>query len=109
MLPQKLVAALVIGGVVMIVATAVGQEKKAPEERKGAVVGRAVAKGGFWIEVQADGEEMPRKYYCGSDQVALKAVKTTEVGSRLRLEWRFQEVFRVVRIEVLKAPSREKK
>jgi hypothetical protein len=77
-------------------------------ERKGTVVGLATAKGGYWIEVKADGEEKARKYYCGSDPVALKAVKATEIGSRVRLDWRFEEVFRVVKIEELKPPEKEK-
>jgi hypothetical protein len=78
-------------------------------ERKGNVVGFAQAKGGHWIEVRADGEEKPRRYYCGSDPIALKAVRETEIGSRVSLDWRFQEVFRVVKIEVLKPPRQKEK
>jgi hypothetical protein len=80
------------------------QEKSEPE-RKGTVSGLVAAKGGYWIEVKADGEEKARRYDCGSDQKALRAVKDTEVGCRIRLEWRFLEVFRVVRIDVLKKPG----
>lgn len=93
------VVLLVSGGLVA------GQEKQEPEKR-GSVVGVATAKGGYWIEIKADGEEKARRYFCGSNQVALKAVKSTEVGSRVRLEWRFEEVFRVVKIEVLKEPPK---
>jgi hypothetical protein len=74
-------------------------------ERRGMVVGMATAKGGYWIEIKADGEERARRYFCGSNPEALKAVAMTEVGSRVRLEWRFEEVFRVVKIDVLKAPG----
>ena len=80
------------------------QEKK--EEKTGTVTGAVTAKGDNWIEVKADGEEKARKYFTGSDQAALKAVKGTEVESRVRLDWRFNEVFRVVKIEVLKAPGK---
>jgi hypothetical protein len=81
-------------------------QKKEDAERRGAVVGIATAKGGYWIEIKADGEEKARRYFCGSNQAALKAVKTTEVGSRVRLEWRYEEVFRVVAIELLKPPAK---
>src|SRR5688572_2594667 len=80
------------------------QEKK--EEKTGAVTGTVTARGDNWIEIKADGEEKARKYYTGSDQAALKAVKGTETESRVKLDWRFNEVFRVVKIEVLKAPAK---
>jgi hypothetical protein len=82
-------------------------DKDREEDRTGTVTGMAVEKGGYWIDVKADGTEKPRRYYCGSDPVALKAVKNTEVGSRVRLEWRFREVYRVVKIEVLKPPAKK--
>jgi hypothetical protein len=97
-----LFAALVGGG------AAPAQEKK-DEERKGTVTGVVTAKDKNWIEVKADGEEKARKYYTGSDQTALKAVKETEVESRVRMDWRFNEVFRVVKIDVLKPARDEKK
>jgi hypothetical protein len=90
---------------ILIVCINVWAEDK--EDRTGTVSGMVVAKGGNWIEVKADGEEKPRKYYTGSDPVALKAVKETEVGSRIRLEWRFREVYRVAKIEVLKPPPKK--
>jgi hypothetical protein len=80
------------------------QEKK--EDKTGTVTGVVTGKGDNWIEVKADGEEKARKYYTGSDQAALKAVKGTEAESRVKLDWRFNEVFRVVKIEVLKAPAK---
>ncbi|MCI0702613.1 MAG: hypothetical protein L0241_16135 [Planctomycetia bacterium] len=83
------------------------QEKK--EDKKGTVTGVVTNKGGNWIEVKADGEEKARKYFTGSDQAALKAVKATEIDSRIRMDWRFSEVFRVVKIEVLKAPGKVEK
>ena|SRR5687768_7519266 len=89
--------------------TYASSQTKTEPDNTGAVTGLATAKGGFLIEITADGEEKARRYFCGSDQAALKAVKDTEVGSRVRLEWRYLEVFRVVKIEVLKAPARDKK
>ena len=91
----------------VLVALLLGAEE-AQQQRKGTVVGVATAKGGYWIEVKADGEEKARRYYCGSDPVALKAVKETQVDSRIRLEWRFQEVFRVVKIELIRPPKKDR-
>jgi hypothetical protein len=87
-----------------LVGSSPAQEKQ--EEKTGTVTGMVTAKGDNWIEVKADGEEKARKYYTGSDQTALKAVKGTEAESRVKLDWRFNEVFRVVKIEVLKAPAK---
>jgi hypothetical protein len=93
-----LLAALALGS------ASPAQEKK--EDKTGTVTGVVTGKGDNWIEVKADGEEKARKYYTGSDQAALKAVKGTETESRVKLDWRFNEVFRVVKIEVLKAPAK---
>jgi hypothetical protein len=99
-------------GFVLLAAALVGvasAQEKPDRQRRGTVVGEATARGGYWIEVRADGEAKARRYFCGSDPVALKAVKGTDVGSRIRLEWRFEEVFRVVKIEVLRPAPKEKK
>ena len=93
-----LLAALTLGS------SSPAQEKK--EDKTGTVTGVVTGKGDNWIEVKADGEEKARKYYTGSDQAAQKAVKGTETESRVKLDWRFNEVFRVVKIEVLKAPAK---
>jgi hypothetical protein len=106
---RSLARGLVVAVAALTLSAAAADEKKA-EDRTGSVTGRVTAKadhvkGGNWIEVQADGEEKARKYYTGSNTVALKAVRETEIGSRVRLDWRFEEVFRVVKIEILKKPG----
>jgi hypothetical protein len=103
---RVLVSCLLAAGILGLTGLAAAQDKK--EEKTGSVTGVVTGKGGNWIEVKADGEEKARKYYTGSDQAALKAVKATEVESRIRLDWRFNEVFRVVKIDVLKAPGNAK-
>ena len=98
--------ALVVGLACSAASASAWQEKAA--EQRGAVVGVAVARGGYWIDIKAQGDDRPRRYYCGSNQAALKAVKSTAIGSRVRLEWRFEEVLRVVRIDVLKKTADSK-
>jgi hypothetical protein len=90
------------------------EDQKAPEKRSGTVVGTLVAKGENFIEVKADGEEKARRYVPhwvggapaqggGPDKKMLQVIRGLKVGSRLRLEWEFEERPRVVRVEVLKA------
>ena len=102
---RHVIAGVMFGLFAFFAASGSAQEKPEPE-RRGTVVGVATEKGGYWIDVKADGEEKARRYYCGSDQKALRAVKDTEVGSRIRLEWLHREVFRVVKIDVLKPPAK---
>jgi hypothetical protein len=82
---------------------ALGDEKKAePEKKSGTVVGVLTAKGEAWVEVKADGEEKARRYTAnwvgggpqeggGPDKEIVKVIKGLKVGSRLRLEWKFDE------------------
>jgi hypothetical protein len=97
-----------------------GQEKKEELEKKsGAVVGELTAKGPAWIEVKADGEQKARRYVPswvggapqdggGPDKEIVKIIKDLTVGSRLRLEWKFEERPRIVKVEVLKrAPDKD--
>lgn len=83
------------------------QDKKKDEPRKGTVTGTLTAKGANWIEVKADGEDKARKYFTGKDQEVLKVVKAAEIDSRVSLEWRFGEGFRVVKLELLKKSKDE--
>jgi hypothetical protein len=92
-----------------------GDEKKAELEKKsGTVVGVLTAKGEAWVEVKADGEEKARRYTAhwvgggpqeggGPDKEIVKVIKGLKVDSRVRLEWKFDERPRVVKIEVLKS------
>ena len=88
-------------------------DDKPPEGNKGTVVGVVTAKGANWLEVKADGEERARRYTPhwrggapkdggGPDRKTLAAIQGVPVGSRVRLEWSFQERPRVEKIEVLK-------
>ncbi len=102
--------------IVVLAAGLPAGEKKAgkDEKRKGTVVGVLTAKGDNFIEVKADGEEKARKYVPhwvggkpadggGYDKAILNQIRELKVGSRIRLEWDFEERPRVVRIELLKA------
>jgi hypothetical protein len=99
--------------------TAGDKKGDADEKRKGTIVGVLTAKGDSYIEVKADGEEKARKYVPhwvggapdmggGPDKEMLKKIAPLKVGSRVRLEWEFDERPRVVRIEVLQAAKPKK-
>jgi hypothetical protein len=110
-------AVALLGGI----ALADEKEKgKKDEPRKGTVTGEVTAKGDNWIEVKADGEEKARRYVPhwkgglpkdggGPDKEMVATIKKTPLKSRVRLEWVFEERPRVVKLEVLKASTPEKK
>ncbi len=94
-------------------------EKKDEKDRKGAVTGVITAKGDNWIEIKADGEEKARKYVPqwkggapaaggGPDKDMVAQIKGTVVNSRVKIEWLFEERFRVMKLEVLKKPEEKK-
>jgi len=91
-------------------------DKKPPEKKGGTVTGLVTAKEKNWIEVKADGEEKGRRYVPrwvggapdkggGPDKKMVQAIGEVKVGSRVKLEWEFEERARVVKIDVLKAPA----
>jgi len=91
-------------------------KKDDKEPRKGTVTGVVTGNDGKGIEVKADGEEKARKYVPhwrggnpdkggGPDKDMLAQIKKAPVGSRVRLEWEFEERPRVVKLEVLKKPA----
>ena len=93
-------------------------DKKEPDKRGGTVVGEVVKKEKNWIEVKADGEEKPRRYGPrwiggapaaggGLDKKILDEIGKLKVGSRVKIQWEFEERPRVVKIEVLKEPGKE--
>jgi hypothetical protein len=102
----------------------IGGEKKEKakdplEGKKGTTIGKLVAKGPNFIEVQADGEEKARKYVPewkgglpnqggGPDKEILKKFAGLTVGSRIEVEWVFHERFRALEIKVLRAASEKK-
>ncbi|MCI0462522.1 MAG: hypothetical protein L0Z62_36695 [Gemmataceae bacterium] len=89
--------------------------KQNPDEGKsGTVVGIVTAKGENFIEVKAAGEERGRRYVPrwigglpkdggGLDKDMLKVFRELKVGSRVRVEWKFEERARALKVEVLKA------
>jgi hypothetical protein len=107
-LATVLLGAMLVGSAGVLAAGDKTGEKG--ETRKGAVVGVVTAKADNYVEVKADGEEKARKYVPrylanGLDKDMLKQIATLKIGSRVRLEWEFDERARVVRIEVLKAAT----
>src|SRR5439155_13914947 len=129
---RLLTLACVVGGLWAILGTsdsgrallvAPGDKKDTRDEkakkRGGTVIGTLTKKGENFIEVKADGEEKARKYVPrwvggapaqggGPDKKLLKVFKGLKVGSRVRLEWEFDERPRVLRVEVLKKADEEK-
>jgi hypothetical protein len=111
---------LLAGLLAVVLAGAVGagekdRKKERPARKSGAVVGILTAKGPAWIEVKADGEVKARRYVPhwrggapkdggGPDKKTLAVLRGLKVGSRVRLEWSFEERARIDKIEVLKAP-----
>jgi len=105
-------------------AVSAGAQERKPDEKKdekksGTVTGMLTAKGDNWIEVKADGEEKARRYMPhwvggnpnqggGPDTKMVEVIKGLKVGSRVRVQWDFEERPRVVKVEVLKeAESKE--
>ena len=89
------------------------------EKKSGTVTGEVTAKDKNWIEVKADGEEKARRYMPhwrggdtnqggGLDKDMLKVFAGLKVGSRVRLEWEFEERARAVKVEVLDNKKKDK-
>jgi hypothetical protein len=94
-------------------------DRKDPDKRGGTVVGEVVKKDKNWIEIKADGEEKARRYFPrwvggmpsaggGLDKKILEEISKLKIGSRVKIQWEFEERPRVVKIEVLKEPSKDK-
>ena len=90
------------------------KEQGKDEPKKGTVTGVVTAKGDNFIEIKADGEEKGRRYVPnwvggapaqggGPDKAMLEVFKKLTVGSRIKLDWKFEERPRAVKVEVLKA------
>lgn len=127
MLDKRLIVGMLVGAVLAVgnwvrseeepTLLAQGKDKevkKEPAKRKGTVVGTLVKTGPAFIEVKADGEEKARRYVPhwvggapaaggGPDKKVLEIIRKLKVGSRVRVEWEFQERPRVVRVEVIQA------
>ena len=96
------------------------KEKDPLEGKKGKVIGTLTDKGTNFIEVKADGEEKGRKYVPhwvgglpakggGPDKKVLKVISELKVGSRIEVEWEFEERLRVLTVKVLKTPPEKDK
>jgi hypothetical protein len=86
--------------------------------KKGRTIGLVTAKGANFIEVKADGEERGRKYVPrwvggmpadggGFDKAMLKTFLSLKIGSRVQVDWFFDERFRAAKILVLKMPEKK--
>jgi RNA polymerase sigma factor (sigma-70 family) len=91
------------------------KEKDPHEGKKGVTIGTlvSIAKEGNAIEVRADGEEKARRYvpqwvkipdkkFGGFDPKMLKTFSQLKVGSRIEVEWLFEERLRAMGVKVLK-------
>lgn len=96
------------------------KEKNPLEGKKGTTIGTLVEKGPSFIEVKADGEEKGRRYVPqwkggapaqggGFDKDTVKMISELKIGSRLEVEWLFEERFRVLKVKVLKLPTTKDK
>jgi hypothetical protein len=96
------------------------KEKDPQEGKKGKVIGTLTDKGTNYIEVKADGEEKGRKYVPhwvgglpaqggGPDKKVLKVISELKVGSRVEIDWEFEERLRVLTVKVLKLPAQKDK
>jgi hypothetical protein len=96
------------------------KEKDPQEGKKGKVIGTLTDKGANFIEVKANGEEKGRKYVPhwvggapadggGPDKNVLKVISELKVGSRVEVEWEFEERLRILTVKVLKLPPEKDK
>jgi hypothetical protein len=94
------------------------QEKpKDPNEgKKGKTIGMLTEKSEKFIEVKADGEEKARRYVPqwvggnpdkggGPDKKTVKTFLELKVGSRVEVEWVYEERFRALKVTVLALPK----
>ena len=96
------------------------KEKNPLEGKKGKAIGLLTAKDANSIEVKADGEEKARRYVPqwvggapaqggGFDKKTLKTISELKVGSRVEVEWLFEERLRILSVKVLKLPAEKDK
>jgi hypothetical protein len=104
--------------IIAVAARADDKKNEEPDKKSGTVTGMLTAKDKNWIEVKADGEEKARRYTPrwvggkpadggGLDKKMLQTFTDLKIGSRVRLEWEFEERARAVKVEVLKAPEKK--
>lgn len=120
-LVKMLVGTLLVSGMWGLLQLRTGAQQKAknPEEgKKGATIGLLVSKGDNFIEVKGDGEEKARKFVPqwrggapadggGPDKAMVKTFRELKVGSRIEVNWVFEERLRALHVKVLRAPKGE--
>lgn len=98
-----------------------GQEAKENPKltgKKGRSIGLLTARGQNFIEVKADGEVKGRKYVPrwvgglpadggGLDKKMLKTFESLKIGSRLQVDWVFEERLRAIAVKVLQEPEKK--
>ncbi len=125
--PRVVLALLMFAFTVGLVAISDGafaqdkkKEKNPLEGKKGKVIGTLTDKGKAFIEVKADGDEKGRKYIPhwrggapsaggGPDKKMVEIISGLKVGSRIEVDWEFEEHLRVLAVKVLKAPVEKDK
>ena len=114
-----------VAATLLIFSAAGAQEKKVEKKDKevgksGKVIGILVGIGKEkkMIEVKADGEEKARQYVPhwvggapaqggGPDKKMLEIFSKLQIGSRVEVQWEFEERLRAVSVKVLKAPPKK--
>ncbi|MSU80559.1 MAG: hypothetical protein EXS16_21030 [Gemmataceae bacterium] len=95
------------------------KEKNPLEGKKGTYVGTLVSKDKNSIEVKAPGDEKSRRFLPhwkggapsaggGLDKEMLKNFDAIKIGSRVEVEWVYEERFRAEKVTVLKTPAKDK-
>lgn len=95
------------------------KEKDPNEGKMGKSIGTLTEKSEKFIEVKADGEEKARRYSPlwvggtpaqggGFDKKVVKTFTELKVGSRVEVEWLFQERFRAVKVTLIAPPKDSK-
>lgn len=101
-------------------ADALAVHEKKDKTKQGRTMGFLTAKKDNFIEVKADGEVKGRKYVPrwigglpadggGFDKAMLKTFRTLKIGSRVEVNWVFEERLRAVKVKVLQEPKDEPK
>lgn len=98
-----------------------GQEAKENPKltgKKGRTIGLLTARGQNFIEVKADGEVKGRRYVPrwvggspadggGLDKRMLKTFESLKIGSRLQVDWIYEERLRAIAVKVLQEPEKK--
>lgn len=109
----RMIALVVLTAGYALCCSSLADEPKKEAGKKGTITGIVTAKAANWIEVKADGEEKGRRYIPhwrggapkdggGPDKEMVAKLKDVPLKARVRLDWTFEEHYRVEKVEVLK-------